>query len=273
MNTLIQNTQFTGKNLIHLERVDSTNNYAKELITNSTPKHGTVILADEQYAGRGQSGNIWQSEAGKNLTFSIIYDTSFLRAEYQFYLNMAVSLGVCEAIDTLLTQKKTKSKSENEVAHVGDESKITTIKWPNDIYIGNKKVAGLLIENFIQGQNLKHSVIGIGINVNQINFGELKVATSLVLEVHELLNRLLLLQDSLVAIERNLLKINEDQFADFTQKYLERLYLLNTESHFINAQHIVFSGKITNITKEGKLEIESEGRRLFFGFKEVSFVR
>ena len=136
MEIKVNNTFFTGKFLLHLPSVDSTNNYAKNYIAKSSPIDGTVILADEQFAGRGQSGNIWLSEAGKNLTFSIIYQTSFLLATEQFYLNMAISLGISAALASIL---------------LPDSDLSVKIKWPNDIYVQNKKIAGILIENTISG--------------------------------------------------------------------------------------------------------------------------
>ncbi|HPH88516.1 MAG TPA: biotin--[acetyl-CoA-carboxylase] ligase, partial [Chitinophagales bacterium] len=149
---------------MHLPSVDSTNTYAKSLIAKSSPIDGTVILADEQFAGRGQSGNVWQSEAGKNLTFSIIYQTSFLLATEQFYLNMAVSLGIWSMVNSKLSIEKNKELT------IHDSRFTTKIKWPNDIYVNNQKIAGILIENTISGMHLKHSVIGVGLNVNQEQF-------------------------------------------------------------------------------------------------------
>ena len=143
----MNNSFFTGKFLIHLPSVGSTNDYAKSYMAITSPIDGTVILADEQLAGRGQSGNSWISQSNENLTFSLIYHTSFLNATEQFYLNMAVCLGIWSMVNR-------------------HEEKDITIKWPNDIYVKDKKIAGILIENTISGMQLKYSVIGIGLNVN-----------------------------------------------------------------------------------------------------------
>ena len=143
---------FVGQNLVTLKQVDSTNNFLKNILSNSKPvPEGTVIMAEEQYAGRGQRENKWHAEPGKNLTFSILLKPHFISAAGQFDLTRAVSMGVFEALEPILgTQLK--------------------IKWPNDIYYADKKLGGMLIENILQGSQIKNSIIGIGINVNQDNF-------------------------------------------------------------------------------------------------------
>ena len=144
-------TLFTGQNIIEIASVDSTNNYIKNLLTTERPSEGTIVLAHTQSAGRGQMGNIWASEPGKNLTVSYVFYPSFLEATKQFYLNMAVALAVKDCCELLL---------DDEVR----------IKWPNDIYYCDKKIAGILIENSISGSNLTSSIVGIGLNVNQAEF-------------------------------------------------------------------------------------------------------
>ena len=132
---------FIGRNLITLKEVDSTNTFLKDALSKSTPLlDGSVIMADRQLAGRGQSGNSWISEAGKNLTFSVLLNPVFLAIERQFDLNMAVSL----ALNDFFNKYKIQA---------------ATIKWPNDSYINNKKVAGILIENILQGNKIKHEAI------------------------------------------------------------------------------------------------------------------
>ncbi len=155
---------FIGKNVISLETIDSTNDYAKQLLSTQKPTDGTLIIAKAQTKGRGQLGNIWQTESGKNLTVSYILYPNFLSPDKQFYLNMAVALGIREFCESICAE------------HV-------QIKWPNDILINGKKVCGVLIENALQGSKIQHSVIGIGININQSKFdAELPHATSILLE-------------------------------------------------------------------------------------------
>ncbi|RYG09111.1 MAG: biotin--[acetyl-CoA-carboxylase] ligase, partial [Chitinophagaceae bacterium] len=145
-------TLFVGQNLIKLSAVDSTNNFLKNLVSNSEPlPEGTVIMADDQYAGRGQQNNVWKAEPGKNLTFSLLLRPTFLRLNQQFLLNMAVSIAVNDVLGGLL-------------------GSTVSIKWPNDIYFRNLKMGGMLIENNIVGNGIKTAIIGIGSNVNQQNF-------------------------------------------------------------------------------------------------------
>lgn len=147
-------TLFVGQNLIKLKEVDSTNNYLKELLSKSEPlPEGTAIMADNQFAGRGQQNSVWQTEVGKNISASIYLKPSGLALNKQFYLNMAVSLAVSEALSHFIPQG-------------------IKIKWPNDMYYLNKKLGGILIENTLTGSSIKSSVIGIGLNINQEDFAE-----------------------------------------------------------------------------------------------------
>lgn len=265
MEIKVNNTFFTGKFLLHLPSVDSTNTYAKSLIAKSSPIDGTVILADEQFAGRGQSGNVWQSEAGKNLTFSIIYQTSFLLATEQFYLNMAVSLGIWSMVNSQLSIEKNKELTTHD-------SRFTTkIKWPNDIYVNNQKIAGILIENTISGMHLKHSVIGVGLNVNQEQFPDGINATSLKEELLVQSDLSVVLNDLLVAIEKYFLLLKERKFERLKTEYIESLYRYNEVSAFAK-NGISFDGKIIGVDALGNLQIETENGILPFGFKEISFV-
>jgi BirA family biotin operon repressor/biotin-[acetyl-CoA-carboxylase] ligase len=252
----VNNTFFTGKFLVHLPSVDSTNNYAKEYIAKSSPINGTVILADEQFAGRGQIGNTWLSEADKNLTFSVIYQTSFLLATEQFYLNIAVSLGISSALSTIF---------------LPDSDLDVKIKWPNDIYVGDRKIAGILIENTISGIYLKHSVIGIGLNVNQERFQEGINATSLqnLTKVNQ--DRDVVLNSILASVEKYFLLLKERKFERLKGEYVEYLYRYNILSTY-KKDAIVFSGKIIGVDATGNLQMETDNGLLQFGFKEISFV-
>ena len=113
---------------------------------------GTLILTEDQTRGRGQMGNKWLTEKGKNLTFSIVLYPSFLRPNQHFYLTQFVSIAIQEVIQELLPDKGIK------------------IKWPNDLYVENRKLAGILIENILSGHRIQSSILGIGLNVNQVQF-------------------------------------------------------------------------------------------------------
>ncbi|MDE7394120.1 MAG: biotin--[acetyl-CoA-carboxylase] ligase [Muribaculaceae bacterium] len=136
--------------IIELPEVDSTNNYAK---LHSEMRAGDVVVAHRQTGGRGQRGNSWEAEPGKNLTFSVVVEPRELRAVDQFQLSMAVALAVRNALAPLLP-----------------DSDSLCVKWPNDIYHRNRKLGGILIENSLRASMIARSIIGVGINVNQIVF-------------------------------------------------------------------------------------------------------
>jgi len=252
-----------------LPSVDSTNNYAKELLAKSSPIDGTVILADEQYAGRGQASNVWQSDANKNLTFSIIYRTDFLLATEQFYLSMAVSLGIKYAVNSMLSIQN----GDNRILHT--KKLHTSIKWPNDIYVDSKKIAGILIENTISGIHLKYSVIGIGLNVNQSLFENNINATGLSLVLEKEMNKIDVLNQLLVSIEKYFFLLKERKFVQLKSDYVENLFRYNISTSF-KKKDVEFEGKIIDVDEYGNLVIEtqngSEISEEKFGFKEISFV-
>lgn len=257
METNVNNTFFTGRVLLHLPSVDSTNNFAKEYIAKNSPIDGTVILADEQFAGRGQIGNVWLAEPNKNLTFSIIYHTAFLAASEQFFLNMAISLGVCGLVE--------------EALKAAYPDKPVKIKWPNDIYVADKKIAGILIENTISGMHLKYSVIGIGLNVNQADFPEGLSATSLCLEAGKEEDKKRVLEKLLASVEKYYLWLKERKLSALRSAYLSHLFRLGVTARFRKGT-FVFEGKITDVQPEGRLVIETAQGTEVFAFKEVEFL-
>ena len=152
---------FIGHNRVHLLETDSTNNYARTLLRDKLPIEGTVVTADKQTNGRGQRTNSWVTEPNMNLTCSYILRPAFLAAKDQFLLSAAVALAVFDLVSAEIEEGPVK------------------IKWPNDILVGEKKIAGILIENSLRGSNLDNSIVGIGINVNQCEFPVGINATSL----------------------------------------------------------------------------------------------
>ncbi len=159
-----------GSNIIELDRVDSTNIYAEKLITEGQAKEGTIVWAHEQFQGKGQNDNKWESEPGKNLTLSIILNPRFLPPDRQFLLNKVISLGVLDFVINCLSSHiyHPTSHIPHPTSHIPHP--ISRIKWPNDIYIGTKKLGGILITHRIMGASLDTSIAGIGLNVNQLLF-------------------------------------------------------------------------------------------------------
>ena len=136
--------------LIHISETNSTNNYLQSLCSKQKVEELTVVVADFQTSGRGQRGNSWESDSGKNLLFSIVIFPEFLEARRQFLISQIISLAIKEELDTYTTD--------------------ISIKWPNDIYWKEKKICGMLIENDLMGRNISQSIAGIGININQETF-------------------------------------------------------------------------------------------------------
>ena len=245
---------FVGHNLITLKEVDSTNTFLKDAVSKSAPlMEGTVIMADRQFAGRGQAANSWQSEAGKNLTFSILLNPVFLKIERQFELNKAISI----ALNDVLTK------------YLGD---CVYIKWPNDIYVNNKKIGGILIENIIQGKKFKHAIIGIGLNVNQVNFADnLKNISSLKQELHQDYHLMGLLGEICSAIEAKYLQLKAGLFKKINEDYLSRIYLIGEIASF-KFDGSIQNGKIIGITETGQLILEINEEIRYFNNKEIEFI-
>ena len=246
---------FVGQNLIILKEVDSTNNFLKNTLSNSKPlPEGTVIMAESQYAGRGQQQNRWHSDAGKNLTFSILLKPSFLAISGQFDLTRAISLGVYDALYPLL----------------GEGLKI---KWPNDIYYNDMKLGGMLIENAIQGSQMKHSIIGIGLNINQASFPE---SVPNAASIKQILQRdydlRQILSDICSHIEAWYLKLKAGQVDVVRKEYLSRLYWLGQNKRFRCATGD-FEGIVKDVLNNGLLVVKNSFEtELTFNFKEIEFL-
>lgn len=214
---------------------------------------GTVIMAETQLAGRGQTDNSWHSEGGLNLTFSILLSPVFLAVEKQFALNKAISI----ALNDVLRK------------YVGD---LAAIKWPNDSYIGNKKTGGLLIENLVSGNHIRHAIVGIGLNVNQTEFPDsVKNATSLKKALHKDYDLDVLLGEICSAIEARYLQLKAGAFSKLHEDYLKSLYLLN-EWALYKFRGSIHSGRITGINHWGQLELETMDGILLFNNKEIEFI-
>lgn len=245
--------QMIGKHIIRLLQADSTNNYANSQLIQNTLVDGTVFLAYEQSVGRGQLKNFWESEPGKNLTFSIVVFPAFLDIRRQFMLSKVFAYGIYTALSKYVA--------------------MLSIKWPNDIYAGDKKLGGILIENSIMHSSIKSSVIGVGINVNQTVFlsnapnpVSLKTLTNQQLDCDRILTELL----AMIDYYYSLLKAGEDDLID--QKFISVLYRLN-EKHWFRTGQEVFEGEIIGVNEIGQLLIRKlNGQILDFHFKEVEFL-
>lgn len=234
----------------------STNDELAKMIQESEDEipEGTVVATAHQTAGRGQRGNRWDTAPGENLTFSVLLRPRFLRATEQFRLSIAVALGVYALLSEYL-----------------DEA--LKVKWPNDIFYGNQKLGGLLIENTLQGYALAESVVGIGLNVNQLQFG-VPTATSLRAvtgqpyryDLDALLARLL------ECLEAEYLRLRQGGHEAQKARYLALLHRYQEWHPFRDAEGRMFNGQILGVDEAGRLALQTEGGVRYFGVKEVGFV-
>ena len=250
-------TLFVGQNSIHVESVDSTNSYASEMLRQIELVEGSVIYSFVQLNGRGQRGNSWESEPSKNVALSLVLHPRFLTIEKQFLLTKITSLAVADLMAEMLED----SCNPKEIR----------IKWPNDIYVNGQKIAGILIENALKESSISSSIIGIGINVNQIHFS-IKTATSLALiankefELMEVLNKLC------EFFEARYLQLKSNKLESIDTAYLERLYRLNEWANYKSIDS-GFEGKITGVSSIGKLQVEMRSGDLKeFDLKEIGFL-
>jgi BirA family biotin operon repressor/biotin-[acetyl-CoA-carboxylase] ligase len=237
-------------NLIQLSTVDSTNNYAANLLKTTNVVNGTTILTKRQENGRGQLGTKWHTAPGKNLVLSTIIFPA-LKIERAFYLNIAVSLAVNSALK-----------------EVGIASKV---KWPNDIYVDGNKIAGILIENQIQGKLVNSSILGLGLNVNQLIFPDEINATSIAIEkgfemeVEEFFRKYFVQLDFYCDL------LMQSNFDLLLKKYYAVLYRFMEPCRFKDKEGI-FEGQISGIDATGKLQILSEKGMTKYDLKEVQFI-
>jgi BirA family transcriptional regulator, biotin operon repressor / biotin---[acetyl-CoA-carboxylase] ligase len=246
------NTLFIGKVVHNFEELPSTNAHALSLLSKSKPPEGTVISAYRQYDGRGQIGSKWESEAGQNITLSIVLYPDFLPVREQFQLNQAVALAVYDLA-------------------VSNIKENVFIKWPNDIYVGHKKIAGILIQNTVSGEKLTASVIGIGINVNQEHFitnppnpSSFKLQTEKTFSVQSVSEELF------YRLEKRYLSLKFGNSRRINEEYHEVLYRRNQFSHFTEPSGAGFEAIIRGVDKTGKLILEKAGKEFIYGLKEVS---
>ena len=249
------NTLFIGKVSFHLSSIDSTNKFAHNLISKTNPIEGTAIRADEQTAGRGQFGSKWQANPRENITISIILCPKFLLVKQQFLLNAAMALGVYDFI--------------NEI--IGYSSELT-IKWPNDIYIAEKKVSGMLIENILKGSYLDKTIVGLGININQELFDPvLPNPTSLYLHCEEKFEIDKILFQLYACLERQYLRLQAGRFEEILLDYKNRLFRINTKSKYkLNENSEIIDGIIEGVDETGRLLVRINDSLKSFDLKQIS---
>ena len=225
---------FSPKKFIVLDSIDSTNNYAMAMVQKGQASSGDIIFAKAQTAGRGRRGKVWKSKPGENIMQSLLLEMLWLPVQMQFRLCIAVSLGCLDFFSHKIKEN-------------------IKIKWPNDIYINDSKAGGILIENVIKGNLWQWAIIGIGLNINQVNFettlfkaNSLKKLTGKNYDVTELAKELS--RDILNRIE----KLNSGRFNELLDEYNRNLFCRNKVVR-LKKGNIVFEQKLTGFPKQVNL--------------------
>ncbi len=234
----------------YFKETSSTNFLMKEILLSEKHEEGFMIYTDFQTAGKGQGLNTWESEFGKNLLFSIVLYPQHIHPSSQFVISQIASLAICDVLSEICDNVK--------------------IKWPNDIYVDDKKIAGILIENVLQGKSINRTVIGIGLNVNQKNFvSDAPNPVSLMQITGKRINRLKLMEK----IREKITELyNIDDYDKIKSEYFRCLYR-NNGFYPYSTGVTNFEARITDVLDDGRILLKlSDGNENLYGFKEVEFI-
>jgi BirA family transcriptional regulator, biotin operon repressor / biotin---[acetyl-CoA-carboxylase] ligase len=243
---------FRDRAFIHLDTVDSTNNYAANLLKVTSPPDGTVITAQEQTHGRGQRGAEWTSEKGENLLFSMVLYPHLLQQLPTFWLSKCVSISLAEMLE--------------------EELKVDVwIKWPNDILVEGKKIAGTLLEFNWSDQQLTSAIVGIGLNVNQRYFPH-PHATSLRYSSSKTWSTSALLDKFILHFDRNFLELQKAQLELLDHRYKQKLFRRNQWASYLYKGETV-EARLSDVTPEGFLSLElRQGGTALCDLKEIQWI-
>jgi BirA family biotin operon repressor/biotin-[acetyl-CoA-carboxylase] ligase len=243
-----------GRKIIRLDSVDSTNNYTANLAKQGEIVSGTVILADVQTEGKGQRGTVWTSNASENLLLSVFIVPDNLSVRNQAAVMHFSALAMVKVLRKI--------------------GILAQVKWPNDIVVEDEKIAGILIENSIVGDKIDTVIIGIGCNVNQLEFGEI-VATSVRKQLHESVGIMELVFQLIDAMNEGWTRLNKGDYARLKNDYTSGMFRLNEVAKFRDKDGEFF-GKILGTDEIGRLEIEQVDREVgdirSYSLKEIEFM-
>ena len=240
--------------LIKLDAIDSTNDFMKRLSADQTLDNFTVVVAENQTHGKGQMGAKWESETGKNLMFSVLVNDKLNDISEIFYLNFAVALSIIAVL------------KNNNIPNLA-------IKWPNDILSANKKLAGILIENTFKNNGEINSIIGIGLNVNQLNFDELPKATSMAAIMKTEFDRDIILNQLVESLKLNLELLQKNSRNELWENYNRLLFKKGVPMAFSLTNGNKFMGIIQGVNASGKLEVKLQDDCIeFYGIKEIQLL-
>ncbi|NJN26084.1 MAG: biotin--[acetyl-CoA-carboxylase] ligase [Cyclobacteriaceae bacterium] len=253
MHKLFKHTLFVGKKAFFLPSCHSTNEEAAKLIMRREQANGQVIYTDFQSKGRGQRGNSWESEEGANILISVVLDTHFIEATDFFHLNILTSLAIHDVLNEYIKMD-------------------VKIKWPNDLMFENKKIAGILIENYLKQSVIEWCIVGVGLNINQLKFNE-PGAVSLAQICGQTFDREELIGLLLQKVEGRYLQLQRGAFTKLKDEYHESLYWKGQIHVFQDTANRFFNGKILGVESSGKLRLALEDGEQAFDFKEIRFIK
>jgi len=243
---------FRSLKYIYLKSTESTNLFAQNYLSNFNPDCNICIYTPFQTSGRGQIGRFWHSKPNLNLSVSYIIQHNISTKDH-FYLSMIFSLAVYDLLKQALPDEEIR------------------IKWPNDVYAGDKKLAGILIQNIIRGSEIKHSILGVGINVNQTSFPkELPNPTSIKLQSGKESDLLLLTHNLYPLIINRLNQFSENNDL-ISESYIHHLYRYQEPSSFKFDDQLLY-GKIIGVSKEGKLQLKLSNGIEEYNFRELEYI-
>jgi len=244
------NTLFVGKVCHNLKKVESTNDFAMNLTKTEPVFEGTVVRTSHQFRGKGQMGNSWYSDPDSNLAVSVVLKPVSLNGGNMYLLNMAVALAAREFVAMYCNS--------------------VYVKWPNDIYIQDKKVAGILVENVWKGGKLLFSIIGLGINVNQANFpADIPNPTSMFLQTNQTIDLEEAYEKLIWQVEQWYMKFKTKP-QEIKEQYLSKLLYFETSRTF-TAEGKEVHGRIIDVSESGKLILMTDQGPKEFGLKEIIF--
>lgn len=256
---------------IHLDEVDSTNNYLRTFKADEEHRI-TLVTATNQTSGRGQRGNSWESEPGRNVVFSVLLHPRFVSPMEVFALSEAMALAVCQTVEEYLDENENENDDDNDGDGENENENEVAVKWPNDIYVGEKKICGILIENKLRGSHIEDCIIGVGLNVNQRTF--VSDAPNPV-SLYNLTGREHCTDEVLQTVMRHFSalyqRLEDGQQASVHEQYMQHLFRRDG-MHPYRDERGEFLASIAAVEPSGHLVLkDSEGELHRYAFKEVSF--
>lgn len=241
-------------NFIKLGQVGSTNNYALDWLATGKAEEYTIVYTDCQTHGKGQGNNHWESAPSMNITASAILSPRFLDPSKQFFISIVVSLSIAKTIQALLPDE------------------VIRIKWPNDIYAGDRKIAGILIHHRLTGNVLEYSVCGMGVNINQTNFSSAipnPVSVKMIKGDHYDCNEVLCKIGC--SLEHFYAELKNQKTQELSADYHKLLYRRNEEWPYHYGSETILAS-IQGVDNFGRLILQSDGKQLVCGMKEIAFI-